>query len=92
MTELQEYTLFTALFNPKDVDTLKPTALPLIGRRFTFRAEWIIENGEQYAGDWACTLQDKPPGDLDWVWLPSRDLDDIRILTSEVESPHAADR
>jgi hypothetical protein len=74
---LREYAKFTAVLRPERTDDLKPSVLPLIGRRFTFKAMWIIEDGETYAGDWACCIQDPPDRRIDWVWVPSRDLVEI---------------
>jgi hypothetical protein len=79
---ITDYMAFTATINPKDRHNLKPSALPLMVQRFEFRAAFTIDHDEPYAGDWACTLQNPPNKgrDLDWCWLPSRDLDDIEQL------------
>jgi hypothetical protein len=38
------------VFKPKIVETLRPGFTDLIGREFTFRYNWVADEGEAYAG------------------------------------------
>jgi hypothetical protein len=78
-------TEFRARVEPTDRDSLKPSALPLIGREFTFQRQWILDEGD-YEGQWACTFSKddeeslRASGELatfDWCWFPEEDLVEV---------------
>lgn len=69
----------SAKFQPRRLDDLKPDAARFVGRSGIFEALWVIEDGYQYAGEWAMRM----PPDWDgqtWVWVPSGDLDFSEVM------------
>ena len=81
-----------AIFQPIMVGDLKPGAKALIGKTFQFSAGWEIEEGEKFAGDWAmsfATFEEQKRAiaiceeagfEMDFAWMPSRDLKIIKVL------------
>lgn len=72
----------TGYFEPKNMDTLKPEALPYVGRLMTFQALWIIteDDGGPYVGQWAMgPAYDPDEEDMEifpFGWVPSEDIRD----------------
>lgn len=72
---IQQLRCYEATFQPKRTDDLKPGLEAFIGRRYTWQASWICEEGEPFAGQWAMAVDfnsDFPHG-----WVPEEDLADI---------------
>lgn len=72
MTELNQFDVITAVFNPQRTDNLFPDAREMIGKSASWMASWIIEDGE-YAGQWAMLDRERRLG-----WVPLCDLSDIK--------------
>jgi hypothetical protein len=78
---LRRFDKFTAVFSPARRDDLQDGAAALIGKRLSYQAAWIIEDGP-YAGQWACSvLNGLVAGDRSWsfAWAPLSDLSDIEL-------------
>lgn len=81
MNVLQQNNTVVATFQPKRVDDLKPGAASLIGQSGEWRAIWIIDDSEEYNGQWAmqplddlghrCVTCDPDEG---FSWVPECDL------------------
>jgi hypothetical protein len=61
------------IFSPARADDLKPELRAWIGKEGAFEALWIINNDENYEGQWAMRLPQ------DWnvstaIWVPECDL------------------
>lgn len=71
LRKLLQFDQVDAVFRPKDLTTLKPDAAVLVGKRFVFRALWLIDEGP-YSGQWALMPDSK------WTsgWVPEEDLAD----------------
>lgn len=70
----ERFKVVDALFDPRRTDDLKPGVADLIGWRGEWRADWIIEEGEPFAGEWAMVPQEEEWIKLGVVWVPSGDL------------------
>ncbi len=70
----ERFEVVDALFDPRRTDDLKPGVADLIGWRGEWRADWIIEEGEPFAGEWAMVPQEEEWTKLGVVWVPSGDL------------------
>lgn len=79
-SSLKQLDSFTAVYQPIRTDDLKPEAVPFIGDRLEWQAVWIIDRGEEYAGQWACAVRSPGPK---FVWVPECDLVDIEPLGVE---------
>jgi len=73
---MQSFDVVEATFTPTKPGTLRPAAVPYIGKRGRFEALWIIEEGEgEYSGQWAMRVPEDWSG---FVWVPFCDLSDIK--------------
>lgn len=65
-----------ARFEPKHRETLKPGAVPFIGRVGLFRPLWVIETGSRHDGQIAYGVpRDWEDGsDIGFAWAPAEDL------------------
>lgn len=70
----ERFEVVDALFDPRRTDDLKPGVADLIGWRGEWRADWSIEEGEPFAGEWAMVPQEEEWIKLGVVWVPSGDL------------------
>lgn len=76
---MRQYTTFHARFEPDERHNLKPGVERWIGYEGEWRREWIVDEGFQYEGQWACVPLEE--GVLrPYVWVPERDL---LLLTEE---------
>lgn len=78
--EIEKYQRYRAVFQPARTDNLKSEMFDYIGREGIFEALWIIEEGEQYAGQWAMNLPRE--WGAPFTWCPQ---EDIKLLTSNTE-------
>lgn len=69
---MKRYDKIRAVFNPKNLTTLRPEAIPFIGLLDNWQASWIIEDGE-YKGQWAFTPSNMTTQYFGWV--PEEDLE-----------------
>lgn len=70
-----------AVFAPKDEATVKEPGRQFIGKRGTFEALWLIEDGRPRAGEWAMQIPEEwksalsgVPFTESFLWVPSGDL------------------
>lgn len=76
LTDIQQFARIEATFTPQRSDDLNPRALRFIGRRLTWLAAWVVEDGP-YKGQWAFTA-DINGSSLGLGWVPECDLSDIQ--------------
>ena len=74
MEMIEQFDKIIATFNPKKTDNLVTGMENHIGKRFTFEAMWVIEDG-QYVGEWA--MAPRMTGPPLCGWIPLCDLDNI---------------
>lgn len=65
---------YIAIYNPKNLETLRPEMTELIGQKATFKPLWIIEDGP-FVGQWAFEVV--PEWSKFNYWIPEIDLDDL---------------
>lgn len=70
-----------ARFNPKNLETLRPCMVPLIGRVFNFDFAGTGASDEPYPGQhrWTFSLEHygELPNDCKGKWSPNEDLDPV---------------
>ena len=77
---MKRFDLVEATFQPANMDTLKEEAVPWIGWRGQWSADWIIEEGE-FKGTFAMGVDandERPP----FAWAPEADLADVELIKS----------
>lgn len=80
MPQLQQFDVVSAVFKPQRTDDLKPEAMAMVGQRFTFIADFRIDEGFAYEGDWHMTLTREDSERTGIFWVPGCDLADIKRL------------
>ena len=78
--ELKKYDVVRAKFTPQKTDDLRNGAKELIGKTGEFMASWIIEDGYDYAGQWAMVPQWEYSDIFKFGWVPLCDLSGIEIM------------
>tara|TARA_R110000851_G_scaffold42983_1_gene106684 strand:- start:682 stop:927 length:246 start_codon:yes stop_codon:yes gene_type:complete len=75
---MKRFDSITAVFQPTRTDDLKEGMQEWIGRKEQWVAQWIIEDGHPYAGEWALMpIKDEEYGvhpDFPYLWVPLCDL------------------
>jgi hypothetical protein len=69
---MNQFDIITGTFRPKNLDTLKPSAVSFIGQTGHWHATGVIEDG-QYAGQWMLEPYEwsvPPP----FTWVPECDV------------------
>ena len=77
---IRQFDRVSAVFNPKRTDDLALGADAMIGRRFNFTADFIIDDGFPYEGDWHMSVDYDTWKGTGIFWVPLCDLDDIRPI------------
>lgn len=72
---IKQYQIVSAVFSPKDKDSLNEDEKRAIGKKFNWRAGWIFGRGP-YKGQWAFINQARCP--TPFAWKPEQDLKGIR--------------
>ena len=76
-SEVQRFDVVTAVLAPVRTDDLTPEARSIIGQRFTWSADYQIDEGFPYEGDWHMTLNYDDWKRTGVFWAPLCDLDEI---------------
>ena len=65
------------VFNPKNLQTLREEPKPFIGQVILWRALWVIEDGEVYAGQWVYEPLDVDTRERLCLagWVPAEDIE-----------------
>ena len=74
--DLMQFQIVSAIYSPKDEKDLSIEAKEMIGKRFDWRAGWVMSKKEKYPGQWAMILQKRAP--VPFAWRPEQDLKDIK--------------
>lgn len=85
-----------ARFEPKHRETLKPGAVPFIGRVGLFRPLWVIETGSRHDGQIAYGVpRDWEDGsDIGFAWAPAEDLVPVfrvKLRVTKIVVPYSRD-
>jgi hypothetical protein len=75
--QLEPFDTFTATFQPRRTDDLKPGVAEWIGWRGVWQVMWMIEEGEssKFVGQWACAPRyDCATAAPPFAWIPDEDL------------------
>jgi hypothetical protein len=93
---MKAYDKVTAVFQPRDLASLKSEGHADIGKAGTFVASWVIEEG-QFKGQWAMAPDHKDWERFSFAWCPEEDLqiqpskNPVDVIRDVVE-PIARDR
>ena len=76
---MRQFDRVTRLFAPLRMDTLKPEALPYVGRITEWWALWIIEveDNPTFAGQWAMGSISASWRSFPFSWVPEEDLEPV---------------
>jgi hypothetical protein len=77
--EIEQYDTVSAVFAPQRTDDLVPAAVAMIGQRFTFTADWTIDDDYPYMGDWHMSLCEDDWRRTGVMWVPLCDLTDLQL-------------
>ena len=69
-----QYDKVKAVYNPKNIDTLKDEAKPFIDKPLMFQALWIINTGE-CEGQWAFQPLTMDGERVSMGWVPQEDIE-----------------
>lgn len=73
-SEVRQFDRVSAVFAPGRTEDLTPEARRIIGQRFVWSADWVIDQGFAYAGDWHMTLSHEDWRRTGVMWVPLCDL------------------
>ncbi len=62
------------VFNPKNLETLRPEAHQYIGKEFYYLFAWTVREGEGFAGQNAYTMHPKTDRHDFLFWCPEEDI------------------
>lgn len=79
-SEIQQFDVVRGLVAPGETGDLTPEGRRLIGQWVIASADWIIDDGFPYAGDWHMTLSRDDWRRTGVLWVPLCDLVDIQKL------------
>jgi hypothetical protein len=65
-----------AVFQPKNMSTLKPECLPWVGKAGTWMASWLMDKDDPFPGQWAMGIdfRDEVWKEFPASWVPEEDL------------------
>lgn len=70
------------VFRPKEMDTLRPCMIPLIGREFDFDWMGVSDNNERFPGQMRWMISRAHDDELDkdqvGLWMPDEDIEWVK--------------
>ncbi|MHC2016297.1 hypothetical protein [Methylobacterium sp. CM6247] len=84
---LEPYAWVLAVFEPRVTHDLSDATKTLIGQTGVFEVYWRIEEGYDYAGEWAMALPAEWRDRSSEVWVPSGDLRILKHLDRDARDP-----
>lgn len=74
---MNQFDRVLGVFEPKRTDDLQNDAAQHIGKLYTWRAMWVIEDGP-YEGEWAMGVDrmrvDRFSPEIKFAWVPESDI------------------
>lgn len=80
--DIRQFDKVTATLAPRHTEDLTSEARRIIGKRFTLTADYRIDEGFAYAGEWHMTLTEEDWKRTGVFWIPSGDLVQIELAIS----------